>query len=132
MIDVDYFKLYNDTYGHMQGDECLKIVANELNNSVKRATDLVARYGGEEFVVLLPNTGKEEAHIMATSMKKNIENLKITHELSDVSSYVTVSVGVATFNRDTKLSCNMLIQQADEALYLAKDYGRNQVVASNL
>ncbi len=132
MIDVDYFKLYNDTYGHMQGDECLKIVANELNNSVKRATDLVARYGGEEFVVLLPNTGKEEAHIMATSMKKNIENLKITHELSDVSSYVTVSVGVATFNRDTKLPCNMLIQQADEALYLAKDYGRNQVVAANL
>ena len=93
---------------------------------------MVARYGGEEFVVLLPNTGKEEAHIMATTMKRNIENLKITHELSDVSSYVTVSVGVATFNRDTKLPCNMLIQQADEALYLAKDYGRNQVVAANL
>lgn len=127
MIDVDFFKLYNDTYGHVQGDICLKTIAATLRSTVKRQTDLVARYGGEEFVVLLPETDKYSASILADNIKTNIENLKIEHSASAISNFVTVSIGVATFTKDCSAECDELIEKADFALYEAKSYGRNCV-----
>lgn len=127
MIDVDFFKLYNDTYGHVQGDICLKTIADTLRSTVKRQTDLVARYGGEEFVVLLPETDKCSASILADNIKTNIENLEIEHMTSTISDYVTVSIGIATFTKDCNVSCEDLIKKADFALYEAKSYGRNCV-----
>jgi diguanylate cyclase (GGDEF)-like protein len=129
MIDIDYFKHYNDTYGHHQGDTCLITVAQALSESMVNKTDFVARYGGEEFACILPNTTKENALLLAEQMRRNIEGLKIPHELSTVSPFVTVSVGVATFCPADNHSCVDLIRAADEALYRAKDSGRN-VVAS--
>ncbi len=127
MLDVDFFKLYNDTYGHVQGDICLKRIATVLKSSIKRQTDLVARYGGEEFVVLLPDTDKDSASILADNIKNSIENLKIEHSASAISNFVTVSIGVATFTKDCSAECDELIEKVDFALYEAKSYGRNCV-----
>jgi len=129
LIDIDHFKLYNDTYGHVKGDECLKKVAATLKGLVRRPHDLVARYGGEEFVLLLPNT--ENSQYMAEKCRKAIEDLQIAHGSSQNSSVVTISAGVYTIFPSKETSCELIIKTADKALYKAKEKGRNQVVQSS-
>lgn len=125
MIDIDYFKQYNDSYGHLCGDKCLQDVAASLKNSIHRAGDFLARFGGEEFIMILPNT--KDAFALANKIVRDIENLKIEHESSQVSQYVTISAGIINFipNKNQKLLS--FVNKADEALYDAKAKGRNQV-----
>jgi len=125
-LDIDFFKKYNDYYGHLAGDDCLRQVGNALKKSLQRAGDLVARYGGEEFVIILPSTSQMEALKVAEKVRRHIEGLKIAHLRSDVSEYVTVSVGVATINPGIHINPVLLIEQADIALYQAKTRGRNR------
>ncbi|AXH10297.1 diguanylate cyclase/phosphodiesterase (protein kinase domain) [Malaciobacter halophilus] len=129
MCDIDYFKLYNDYYGHLQGDECLKYVAKTLNENLKRTNDLVARYGGEEFAMILPNTSIKNALKIASQIKNSINNLEITHEKSKVSSYITLSMGIASSKEIKNITPKNLIRLADEKLYLAKNKGRNQIIS---
>jgi diguanylate cyclase (GGDEF)-like protein/PAS domain S-box-containing protein len=128
VIDIDYFKKYNDTYGHQKGDDCLTLVAQALKNNV-RETDPVCRIGGEEFCVILSNTRKEIALSIAENLCKKIEGLKIPHKASNVSKYVTISIGVTTISGTdfTQIDQNELFSLADQALYKAKESGRNQV-----
>ena len=128
MLDVDFFKLYNDAYGHLQGDECLKMVAKVLKTTIKRATDIAARYGGEEFVVLLPDTDEIGATKVAETLRANVEAMKMEHKDSKISDVVTVSIGVATFDKHSLVAPENLVQKADEALYEAKNSGRNKVM----
>ena len=128
MLDVDFFKLYNDAYGHLQGDECLKTVAKVLKTTIKRATDIAARYGGEEFVVLLPDTDEIGAIKVAETLRANVEAMKMEHKDSRISDVVTVSIGVATFDKHSLVAPENLVQKADEALYEAKNSGRNKVM----
>ena len=130
MCDIDWFKKYNDTYGHGMGDECLRKVAQTIQNSLKRPGDFCARYGGEEFVIILPNTDQNGALSLAEEICKNIINLKIPHEKS-LFKLVTLSLGVATGKDFTIISYEDLIKLADMALYEAKEKGRNCVEASN-
>ncbi|MEG4287627.1 diguanylate cyclase [Microcoleus sp. C2C3] len=127
MCDIDYFKLYNDTYGHQAGDECLRQVAAVIQHSVKRAADLVARYGGEEFVVVLPNTDIEGATCVAQMIAQQVRALQIVHAKSAVSEYVTLSLGVACCIPAPKSQPEALIALADESLYQAKASGRDRV-----
>jgi len=127
MIDIDYFKEFNDHYGHQAGDECLKEVAKSIQETLKRPADMVVRYGGEEFVVILPETDNGGAVMIAEQIRKNVEMLKITHNYSAVSSSVTISLGIATRIPQTKDNKNYLINMADKALYKAKNAGRNRV-----
>ena len=127
MCDIDYFKLYNDTYGHQAGDECLRQVAAVIQHSVKRAADLVARYGGEEFVVVLPNTDIEGATCVAEMIAQQVRALQIVHAKSAVSEYVTLSLGVACCIPAPKSDPGVLIALADESLYQAKASGRDRV-----
>ena len=125
MIDIDHFKLYNDTYGHLAGDQCLREVASELNQTMNRKTDLVARYGGEEFVVLMPHT--RDCISPAIRCQTNIEQLSLPHESSPTNEFVTVSVGVTSIfpNKDSDML--KFTVEADKALYQAKNSGRNRV-----
>ena len=132
LIDVDYFKAYNDFYGHQNGDDCLTQVAQAIAKVPRRVVDLVARYGGEEFAVILPNTNTEGALIIAESIRQAIANLAIPHSSSLVSDRVTVSLGIASLIPTTNQNLECLINYADEALYLAKKQGRNQVIAKSL
>lgn len=125
LCDVDFFKRYNDTYGHQLGDDCLKQVANALSEAVQRPADLAARYGGEEFAVILPNTNVSGAIRVAESIKKAVQDLKIPHEKSDASQYVSLSLGVASIIPTEKVIPESLILSADKALYQAKGKGRN-------
>jgi len=125
MVDVDYFKLYNDTYGHQQGDKCLQQVAQTISGVVKRPGDFVSRYGGEEFVAVLPNTPIEGALQVAENIRTEIETLEIPHQASAVSKWVTSSLGVAALNCSNQSNPEILIQAADIALYNAKTSGRN-------
>jgi len=127
MCDIDYFKLFNDTYGHQAGDECLRQVATVIQHSVKRAADLVARYGGEEFVVVLPNTDIEGATSVAEMIAQQVRGLHIAHDKSAVSEYVTLSLGVACCIPGAKSQPGELIAMADESLYRAKEAGRDRV-----
>ena len=127
MCDIDYFKLYNDTYGHQTGDECLRQVAQVLHKSVKRSADLVARYGGEEFAVVLPNMDIQGAASVAEIIGQQVRGLEIVHAKSAVSKYVTLSLGVACCIPAPMLQPAALIAIADEALYLAKAAGRDRV-----
>ncbi|MEG4630740.1 diguanylate cyclase [Microcoleus sp. AR_TQ3_B6] len=127
MCDIDYFKLFNDTYGHQAGDECLRQVAAVIQHSVKRAADLVARYGGEEFVVVLPNTDIEGATCVAQMIAQQVRALQIVHAKSAVSEYVTLSLGVACCIPAPKSEPGALIALADESLYQAKASGRDRV-----
>lgn len=127
MADIDYFKLYNDRYGHLEGDECLKKVAREMSDTVRRPLDLVARYGGEEFVIVLPETDKDGAQIIAEQVRTNIESLLIPHEDSKVCKHVTLSLGVSTLVPTEGYSIESLINDADKALYLSKSEGRNKI-----
>ncbi len=127
MIDIDFFKLFNDTYGHLRGDECLKKVAQCIRESTRRAGDLAARYGGEEFAIILPEEGEEDAYQLASIIRENVEGLKIPHQQSEVSNYVTVSLGVASMVPQQDTGIQTLIDRADGALYKAKRSGRNRV-----
>ncbi len=127
MVDIDYFKLFNDSYGHQSGDECLKKVAMALNVEMKRSGDFVARYGGEEFAVVLPDTELAGALAIAENMSRNVANLQIEHADSDVSDHVTISLGVTSVIPVQNLDVGCLVQQADKALYAAKEQGRNQI-----
>jgi diguanylate cyclase (GGDEF)-like protein len=126
MIDIDYFKRYNDTYGHARGDECLKTVAATLKSSLKRADDFVVRYGGEEFTVVLPNTGEDGARLIAGKLLKNIQRQAIPHETSDAASHVTISIGVCSGTVGYTHSADYWLRLADEMLYKSKQEGRNR------
>ncbi len=125
LIDIDFFKKYNDYYGHSSGDDCLIKVASALQSAVKRPVDLAARYGGEEFVVLLPETPIEGAICVAERIAEAIAALRIEHHESEVFDHVTVSQGAASIDPDGELKAVRLIEMADEALYAAKERGRN-------
>lgn len=127
MADIDCFKAFNDNYGHLQGDDCLIAVAKQLSLSIKRPLDFVARYGGEEFAIVLPELNTEGALIVAEKIRTSIEALKLNHEYSVVSNYVTLSLGVATMIPNAANSISELIDCADKALYKAKASGRNAV-----
>ena len=124
MVDIDYFKKYNDTYGHLRGDDCLVAVAKEIQQIVKRPRDLVARFGGEEFMVLLPETDTHGAEQVAERILNGIRRLALEHRASAIQPYVTVSVGVAAAFPDDE-SMNELLNRVDQALYQAKNQGRN-------
>lgn len=127
MIDIDFFKNYNDTYGHLKGDECLVKVAQALKKNLNRPRDLVARWGGEEFVCILPDTNLNGAMEVAEDLRKAIMELGIPHESSRVENVVTVSIGVATIKPSDEYEAESLIKKSDKALYSAKGKGRNQV-----
>jgi diguanylate cyclase (GGDEF)-like protein len=127
MIDVDKFKEYNDHHGHLRGDECLVAVAQILSSCMQRTSDLLARYGGEEFVVLLPESDLEGALKVAQDCHAAILNAKLPHVTSNISIYVTVSIGVAAMLPIYERSNTLLIEQADIALYQAKHSGRNRI-----
>lgn len=127
MLDIDFFKKYNDTYGHQGGDDCLKRIAAELDANVTKSGAIAARYGGEEFVVVLPETEQDEAKVIAESIRASIEGLGIPHIASDIADMVTISVGVSTCIPIVTENQKDLIQKADIALYDAKRLGRNRV-----
>jgi diguanylate cyclase (GGDEF)-like protein len=126
VLDVDCFKLYNDHYGHLAGDDCLKEVAQAIERALQRPTDLVARFGGEEFAVVLPLTTIQGAQRVARSITTEIENLQISHAYSLVSDRITLSQGLSSMIPSAQFSLNTLIATADLALYQAKQKGRNQ------
>lgn len=132
LCDVDFFKLYNDTYGHVVGDFCLQQVATTINTSINRPADLVARYGGEEFAVILPNTDANGALKVAESIRQKVQAIKIDHAKSTVSQFVTLSLGVTTVIPNAEVNPDILIAITDKALYSAKQQGRNQIVLVNL
>ncbi len=131
LLDVDFFKKYNDTYGHLQGDQCLKKVAEVISNNVQRPGDLVARYGGEEFAVILPNTPLSGAKKVAEKIQQNLRKTELEHQGSSISKFVTLSCGVSSLIPDYYQSATTLIQAADRALYQAKASGRNRVVQAS-
>lgn len=126
LIDVDYFKRFNDHYGHLRGDECLQTVARALASAIKRGGDLVARYGGEEFAVVLPNAG-EEAMRVAERCRAAVDALGIAHAQSGTSDHVTISIGMSSVVPDESMVPDDLLDSADRALYVSKDAGRNRV-----
>ncbi|TCB62256.1 GGDEF domain-containing protein [Acinetobacter terrae] len=125
-IDVDFFKNYNDFYGHQKGDDVIFSIAKSIKGAI-RHMDFVARYGGEEFVVLLPETDAHGAYAVASNIFKAIERLEIPHAKSSVSSYVTISLGITVYRGENELSKEELLKIADQALYRAKRLGRNQI-----
>lgn len=127
LLDVDHFKRYNDTYGHPNGDECLQRIAEVLRAGAPRPADMVARYGGEEFAVVLPNTALVGARLVAETMRERVAALEIPHRASDVSPYVTLSLGTAGTVPSTEHTVGELLADADAALYSAKRSGRNRV-----
>jgi two-component system, chemotaxis family, response regulator WspR len=129
MTDVDFFKKYNDSYGHQGGDECLRRVASVLALGARRPADLAARYGGEEFALVLPHTTVEGATIVAETLRAGVAGLNLLHQSSSVASHVTLSLGVAIAEpEDAHLAPQPLIERADAALYEAKRSGRNRFV----
>jgi diguanylate cyclase (GGDEF)-like protein len=129
MVDVDLFKKYNDTYGHQQGDECLKLVAAQVARAAPRASDLAARYGGEEFVLVLGETTVDGAKWVANNIRQRVADLMLAHSASEIG-HVSVSCGVASMLPAEGLSFDILLKMADEALYKAKEQGRNRVVCA--
>ena len=127
MIDIDFFKPFNDHYGHGQGDLCLQKVADALKNVIKRPSDLLARYGGEEFVALLPETPAEGVRDVGEQLRQAVAQLGLTHEYSEVADHVTISVGAVSDMVTNTEQAKELLKRADEALYHAKKQGRNQV-----
>ena len=126
MVDVDFFKFYNDHYGHQEGDNCLKAVAKAMAGSVGRTSDFVARYGGEEFIAVLPNTDETGAVMIANNILENVRKLKIPHDKSTVAGHVTVSVGVSSGKVSFPQNWKEYVKRADDALYRSKRNGRNR------
>ncbi|MHC1783376.1 MAG: diguanylate cyclase [Anaerolineaceae bacterium] len=131
MLDVDYFKMFNDSYGHLAGDDCLKHLGSILKKNVGRVTDLVARYGGEEFVAVLTETDAKGAFLLAERIRTDVEALAIPHAESGISRYLTVSLGVVTAWTKELASPLQIIALADEALYCAKNNGRNRTAVAS-
>jgi two-component system, chemotaxis family, response regulator WspR len=127
MIDVDYFKAYNDTFGHLEGDEALRQVAKAIRASCSRPSDLPARYGGEEFALVLPNTSPGGARLLAEKLRQTVAGMNIPHMAPREGSTLTVSIGLATVVPGVGSHSRQLIQSADQGLYAAKNNGRNQV-----
>jgi diguanylate cyclase (GGDEF)-like protein len=131
LFDIDSFKEYNDHYGHVAGDECLKKLAKVAQGLFRRAGELMVRYGGEEFLVIMVDTELKEAAQAAESLRIQIEQLHIPHALSPVNSHVTISLGVAAMVPDRDDAPEQLIHAADAALYQAKQSGRNRAVVAD-
>ena len=131
MLDIDYFKQYNDSYGHGTGDECLKRVAAILKEHVQRATDIVARYGGEEFIILLSDTPQTELELLCRKIIDSLHDAQILHESSPVSKFVSLSIGAVTAIPKSLDDKEKLLRKADKLLYQAKDSGRNQVIIND-
>jgi diguanylate cyclase (GGDEF)-like protein len=127
LCDIDYFKRYNDTYGHQAGDECLQKVALAMRRAVKHPSDLLARYGGEEFAVILPNTDREGAHQVALAIQHYIQLLEIEHKQSTINQKITISIGISSTIPNWTTSSKELVKSADNALYEAKARGRNRI-----
>jgi diguanylate cyclase (GGDEF)-like protein len=127
VLDVDHFKLYNDSLGHAAGDVCLQQVAQAINTHAPRATDLAARYGGEEFVLLFAETDADSAYRLAEAIRTHVEALQLPHPRSITSPWITLSVGVATIQPTQMDNTEALFVAADRAMYVAKENGRNQV-----
>ena len=130
MLDIDYFKSYNDTYGHLKGDEVLRKVAEIIQKSLMRPADLAYRYGGEEFVLILPEISITGAKMLAENIRKNVEALDIPHKGSKIAPHMTISIGIASIVPAGNDMPESLVSLADAALYRAKENGRNQVVES--
>jgi diguanylate cyclase (GGDEF)-like protein len=127
LMDIDFFKAYNDHYGHLAGDDCLKRLADELRECVRRPSDLVARYGGEEFACILPETDLEGALLLANTIRNRVKALGIPHTHSEAADHITLSIGVATCTPEEGQSILELISDADDLMYEAKRGGRDQV-----
>ena len=128
MCDIDFFKAYNDKFGHVSGDFCIKRVAAVLTEELRRPGDFVARYGGEEFAIILPETDLAGALLVAEKCRAHVEGLAIPQAVGEVGS-VTISVGACSVVSGSRSTCEQLIQCADEALYAAKRSGRNKATA---
>jgi diguanylate cyclase (GGDEF)-like protein len=127
LLDVDFFKQYNDRYGHTQGDECLKKLAQSLSQAATRPRDIAARFGGEEFVLLMPETDKNAARHVAELCQRMVEKLNLPHETSLASKFVTVSMGVGTINSISESEPTSFIDAVDKLMYAAKHNGRNRM-----
>ena len=132
MMDIDHFKAFNDHYGHLTGDDCLKKVALAMSGILKSPTDFLGRYGGEEFAAILPMTASDGAMAIAAAMRTGVLDLAIPHDYSSAASRVTISMGIATLVPRRGMTAAMLISAADQALYEAKADGRNRIVVSRL
>ena len=128
LVDIDYFKNFNDHYGHQKGDECLVNVAQTINKHARRANDLAARVGGEEFALIFPGIDEHNALKLADAMVEEISQKRIPHEKSQITDHLTISVGVASIKPANDESWEQLISKADQALYLSKEKGRNQAI----
>lgn len=131
-IDIDHFKNYNDHYGHLAGDDCLKAVARVLQSSLGRAADFLARFGGEEFIILLPDTKENGCRHLAEAIRSAVEKLDIEHRDSPVADHLTVSIGAVTCIDVTRCDRELLLEHADRLLYQAKHEGRNRVKAQTI
>jgi len=127
IIDIDYFKPYNDGYGHQEGDQCLAAVATIMSEYLPRSIDFIARYGGEEFVIILPSTDLDGALKVAETVRSAVNSAAIPHEYSSIDSHVTISMGVTVYNGGESKTIKEIIDNADQALYIAKSKGRNRV-----
>lgn len=132
IMDIDYFKNFNDHYGHQAGDECLKTVARTLQSALKNKNDLLARYGGEEFACILPGTEVADAARIAEELRRSILELRIPHAYSSAASCVTISLGAATASSTAESSPLFVLKAADEGLYKAKEAGRNRICGTDL
>jgi diguanylate cyclase (GGDEF)-like protein len=126
LIDVDFFKQYNDTYGHASGDEALQKIAMMLSHTIQNSTNLIARYGGEEFVAILPNKTAKESNLVAQNIMQAIRLANIKHRMSEISDRITISIGIATRTKGEASDIDTLMKKADMALYYSKNQGRNQ------
>ena len=131
LLDIDYFKQYNDTYGHTAGDDCLKSVSRVLQHSLLRSSDMATRYGGEEFGLLLPNTTLDGAFQIANRIRSAIERINIPHNTNQIASHITLSDGITCLTPSAEVNPTELVALADEALYKAKAQGRNQSTSIN-
>jgi diguanylate cyclase (GGDEF)-like protein len=131
LCDIDYFKQFNDNYGHQEGDKCLYSVAQTIKSAVSRPADLVSRFGGEEFIIILPNTDIKGAVYVAERIRSKILELKIPHDYSKAAQYISLSLGVSACIPKPDTLPETLIKATDKALYQAKKQGRNRVIANN-
>jgi diguanylate cyclase (GGDEF)-like protein len=127
MIDIDFFKKYNDAYGHGRGDSCLKSIANALADGIRREGSFIARYGGDEFIAVLSGADENSAGIVADRLLEQVRDLRLPHAASDAADFVTISIGIAAGVVDGKSRADDYVKRADEALFISKQSGRNRL-----